>query len=161
MCDKKNCCRMRRKKKKKNKPKTSPHAVTEKCQELLFHSFLLLSITFSLVFLSLHHLLPIRFILISILSSLSLLLWLILLSLSFSLPPSILSSSLLSCEGSQVSAVTALVQGIMVCNSLPAPLSWSEAHSCTSRDVISVCVFVRRRPWRVYITLSSTLLRVS
>lgn len=119
-------------------PKFPSCKVAEECQELSFRSFVLLSITMlSPVILSLHHLLPHLFCPCYRLS------------LSHPLPcsgwpPHILfSPSLPSSEGSQVSTVTALARKIMVCNSLPAPLSWAEDPLVyMQRDVVSVCICV-------------------
>lgn len=98
--------------------------VAEKCKGFYFYSFSPLSITvFSPVILSLSHSLP-----PSVSSSFAFVLKSLCPLLRLLPPPlsvytvCVLSPSLPSREGSQVSAVTALVQGIMICNSLRAPL---------------------------------------
>ena len=113
----------------------------ETCRELSFCFLLPLSInTFFPVILSFCHLLSSLFFLVAVCPKVTLSTVLAYPSLS----PSILSSFHPSNECSQVSAVTALAQGIMVRNSLPAPLCWSGGPLMykQKKNILCVCVCV-------------------
>lgn len=76
----------------------------------------------------------------------------------------ILSPSLLSAlwRGSRVSAVTALVQGLMVCNTLQAPLWQSEVpFMYKQREVILVCVCVCIRRYCRFCSFKACILLLS
>ncbi len=112
----------------------------EKCQELLLRSSL--STCFSLSSYPFITFSPICFLFVSICPKVTLSI-----ALAYPTPSTSLSISILHLFtrvlDTQVSAVTALVQAIMVCNSLPAPLCRSGGPLIyKQREVICVCVCV-------------------